>query len=1106
MPNQTILWTALPNGLDENGGLRLSVSVSPRLMGEGNRLSLDHFPDWLDWPNQIGTMRFAVEFSGGRHVEVVPSTAAPLRADMWQILFRQPPYTDTYPFVRPAGDTSSASDTLPDLIDVHQVLALIGDYPELLRPLGLVVDLVVPAAGIPTKGVVSVTPIWTPKLAETQNIGLRTWYIYTDGQFAAQPMPDSDLADGLLRLEDESRFTVSLTVGAPTEGAAHSSGISVLRRGHAAISAARAERAAALNAAINAGEAGDPLYADDLVRGYRVDVWDGKTWRSLHQRTSVFNFVGTSGAKIRITDEKVSEGFASVAATHTESGLHLPDCLFTWEGWSLSVRRPGQVATEDAPRTLTNTAATAFGLEPTFTVPVGSLPRLRYGATYRLRARVVDLAGNSAFGPESAAYTAETPHVTAPIRFVRHSPVSAPVVMLRNVPEAGESTTQVVVRGSGRTAGENPRSERHFFPAPIAVQEAEWAGQLDSLPPAERYAVITRGQSPDAAGLRQQDGLWIQPNLEPETPYLPDWAADGVIFEGLPGTNGPFVAKFGGQWPNLQSFRLRLVGTAAADVPAPEFGERIPGTASALLTVYIPPAGRYAVQYRSQISDAAYEVHGLAGRGVPTPVMDSILPEGESAAVDEATARARIAPARTLTLIHAVQQPLTIPTVSAVTVARTSASSEVLIGGTLHTDAKSTGTVRLIAEWADPVDDPATPYDPAVTTAGAAFAGEIPIPEEADTHAFSNLPFAPGDLKYHEATIRPVGVTRFRAFFPADAPADIFTRPTPDEIKAAKAGDAVSSAAYTVKIPNAARPAAPDVAYLMPSYRWEPESVQGGEGGAVTITRTRRGNALRVYLKRPWFSSGAGELLGVVFRPLGFAEMSEAARAMLTVWAQDPTREAAAPPAMTSPEGHFVTDHIRSALALSEMPDGLPVSVAGYPVDYDSALGLWYADVELALGEAYQPFVRLALARYQPESVVGAHLSQVVTTEYTQLPPDRTVTLSISGDRAVYGISLTGVSYTPAKSDLARRVEVRLERRREDMTGDLAWEKASFVTAPLINNAEEYSATLTLAEGYAEGKFRLVIVEYETYYTYGGADHPGDHPEGRPVFAYTREV
>ena len=61
-------------------------------------------------------------------------------------------------------------------------------------------------------------------------------------------------------------------------------------------------------------------------------------------------------------------------------------------------------------------------------------------------------------------------------------------------------------------------------------------------------------------------------------------------------------------------------------------------------------------------------------------------------------------------------------------------------------------------------------------------------------------------------------------------------------------------------VPSTARPAAPDVMYVLPTFKWQKED------GPIR-RHVRRGNAVRVWLRRPWFSSGDGEQLAVVLRP-----------------------------------------------------------------------------------------------------------------------------------------------------------------------------------------------------------------------------------------------
>jgi hypothetical protein len=51
--------------------------------------------------------------------------------------------------------------------------------------------------------------------------------------------------------------------------------------------------------------------------------------------------------------------------------------------------------------------------------------------------------------------------------------------------------------------------------------------------------------------------------------------------------------------------------------------------------------------------------------------------------------------------------------------------------------------------------------------------------------------------------------------------------------------------------------------------------------------------------------------------------------------------------------------------------DGRVVNVAGFKPEYDPRRGLWFCDISFDPGQtlSYFPFVRLALARFQPHSV-----------------------------------------------------------------------------------------------------------------------------------------
>jgi hypothetical protein len=304
-----------------------------------------------------------------------------------------------------------------------------------------------------------------------------------------------------------------------------------------------------------------------------------------------------------------------------------------------------------------------------------------------------------------------------------------------------------------------------------------------------------------------------------------------------------------------------------------------------------------------------------------------------------------------------------------------------------------------------------------------------------------------------------------------------------------------------VSVPSSARPAAPKLRYVIPTFGWEAgEIVSNGE--VVGLTSTRRGNGLRIYLERPWWSSGEGELLGVVLWPPGEqanppdpevaaqpAKDSDRRRPFITMWGQDPIfgsrllpfrfpRISSFPGAVASATG----------LTLAELGSdaGLPVNVAAHAVGFDPDRDLWYCDVEIAPGPAYCPMVRLALARWQPASISHAALSRVVLADVIQVAPDRFATVLFDDlDDTVVGVSLSGPTHirTAAQGGSdpgAARVVV--EKKQSGLDGGLAWVEVGEpveLTATLLNGVGQWTGEVELPGPRAPGMWRLVIEQYE---------------------------
>ncbi len=220
-------------------------------------------------------------------------------------------------------------------------------------------------------------------------------------------------------------------------------------------------------------------------------------------------------------------------------------------------------------------------------------------------------------------------------------------------------------------------------------------------------------------------------------------------------------------------------------------------------------------------------------------------------------------------------------------------------------------------------------------------------------------------------------------------------------------------------------PSKPQVAFVVPLF--EKDSSEIGS----MVRRRRHGGWFRIWLDRPWYSSGAGELLALVcwpqelFRARGGSggyltdkarrawgslwdeakfppgdRPSAALERLYTGWGLDPIWDQPHARLTYIPPGAFANRlqpdvHARVApsqlLGPDEAPsDGNSVALALYRPDYDIKEGRWYADVRITPpDDAYFPFVRLGLARYQPNAIRGCELSEIVTSEFVQLTPDR---------------------------------------------------------------------------------------------------------------------
>src|SRR5262249_55542963 len=145
-------------------------------------------------------------------------------------------------------------------------------------------------------------------------------------------------------------------------------------------------------------------------------------------------------------------------------------------------------------------------------------------------------------------------------------------------------------------------------------------------------------------------------------------------------------------------------------------------------------------------------------------------------------------------------------------------------------------------------------------------------------------------------------------------------------------------------------------------------------------------------------------------------------------------------------------------------------------------------DIAVDAGPSYMPFIRLALARYQPDSVPDAHLSRVTLADFVQLAPDRTLSVTVANPQLAR-VTVLGVQYAEGTTDAGSPQSVRpstvvvtLEGPRPGSTGELAWiplPNASFVLdskLPQGMTGNGWSGDVALP---AARPLRLVVKEYE---------------------------
>ena len=219
----------------------------------------------------------------------------------------------------------------------------------------------------------------------------------------------------------------------------------------------------------------------------------------------------------------------------------------------------------------------------------------------------------------------------------------------------------------------------------------------------------------------------------------------------------------------------------------------------------------------------------------------------------------------------------------------------------------------------------------------------------------------------------------------------------------------------------------------------------------------------------------------------------DALRPYVTLWGMDPLWRAGtiATPEYPLPGDFALAEETLGGLSIPELPDTRAFAAVGLRPEYDEERGLWFCDIEIDPHDAYFPFVRLALARFQPNSVQGAHLSKVVTADFIQLAPDRTVSLAFNrSNLSEMNVTVSGASYVQAAAGSGPGVvEVALETRNLALPEEVGWTEVPKTSVVLrtqrVAGAEPgnfiWAGKLAIPKGVQLKAHRVAVREYETF-------------------------
>jgi hypothetical protein len=416
----------------------------------------------------------------------------------------------------------------PEKPNFAQKIAMLNNYPRLMRKVGLIFDLSFPQellkpdhVGVRTRVVLNgktfgVSPWTIIKKKSTPNefYALATDDTYVDGALNPKNVTLQSLESDTLLLKMIGHANSPASEADPqaeSESSATpaSNGIAIHLENRAERIKTQLRKAEDLQASLQRTVAGTPtadssqiqvgpLGLESLVRGYVPFIADGsETFLSLCKRTEAFDFIdsGTGTVKTTWPVPDSTNGFVGASATTTHDAtslvstdselrdLHIHDAIVNWTGWSLGAPNRLQQLKIDPEDTVGENCRPNPSYSPmvcgNFAVERKSLTRLRFGRTYKFRVMCMDIAGNVRDASQSKVGALEH-------QFLRYDPVLPPEVLLTEhlstLNSPGEQLTQLVVRSTGESR-DDKECLRAIVPPRCSFVLAQLCGMFDGKSP-----------------------------------------------------------------------------------------------------------------------------------------------------------------------------------------------------------------------------------------------------------------------------------------------------------------------------------------------------------------------------------------------------------------------------------------------------------------------------------------------------------------------------------------------------------------------------------------------------------------------------------------------